>query len=122
MGVYLVSYATRRRAGMEAREAEDVVNDYGRDPIGEGQEERVSYIFTFPITDPHHAVLDVQKYNRELKDILDNARDNAAPVPEIGERDSSDSSIIGSDRDEDGKQKRPKLEELTRFTMVKRIW
>jgi len=67
-------------------------------------------------------VLDVQKYNRELKDILDNARDNAAPVPEIGERDSSDMSIIGSDRDEDGKQKRPKLEELTRFTMVKRIW
>jgi len=43
MGVYLVSYATRRRAGMEAREAEDVANDFGRDPIGEGQEERVSY-------------------------------------------------------------------------------
>jgi len=55
MGVYLVSYATRRRAGMEAREAEDVINDYGRDPIGEGQEERVSYIFTFPITDPQHS-------------------------------------------------------------------
>jgi hypothetical protein len=47
MGVYLVGYATRRRAGMEAREAEDVVNDFGRDPIGEGQEERVSHIFTF---------------------------------------------------------------------------
>jgi hypothetical protein len=56
MGVYLVSYATRRRAGMEAREAEDVVNDYGRDPIGEGQEERVSHIFTLPITDPQHAL------------------------------------------------------------------
>jgi hypothetical protein len=56
MGVYLVSYATRRRAGMEAREAEDVVNDYGRDPIGEGQEERVSYIFTFPITDLQHTL------------------------------------------------------------------
>jgi putative membrane protein DUF747 len=56
MGVYLVSYATRRRAGMEAREAEDVVNDYGRDPIGEGQEERVSYIFTFPFTDPQHVL------------------------------------------------------------------
>ena len=41
MGVSLVSYATRRRAGMEAREAADVVNDFGRDPIGEGQEERV---------------------------------------------------------------------------------
>lgn len=122
MGVYLVSYATRRRAGMEAREAEDVVNDYGRDPIGEGQEERVSYIFTFPITDSHYALLDVQKYNRELKDILGNAGDDAARVPEIGERSSSDPNVIGSGRDEDGKQKRPKLEELTRFTMVKRIW
>lgn len=122
MGVYLVSYATRRRAGMEAREAEDVVNDYGRDPIGEGQEERVSYIFTFPITDSQYALLDVQKYNRELKDILGNAGDDASRVPEIGERNSSDTNVIGSGRDEDGKQKRPKLEELTRFTMVKRIW
>ena len=122
MGVYLVSYATRRRAGMEAREAEDVVNDYGRDPIGEGQEERVSYIFTFPITNSQYALLDVQKYNRELKDILGNAGDDAARVPEIGERNSSDTNVIGSGRDEDGKQKRPKLEELTRFTMVKRIW
>ena len=118
MGVYLVGYATRRRAGMEAREAEDVVNDYGRDPIGEGQEERVSYIFTFPITDPQHA-LDIQKYNRELKDILEHGRDNTAPVPEIGEREMN---VIGSGRDENGKQKKPKLEELTRFTMVKRIW
>jgi hypothetical protein len=41
MGVNLVSYATRRRAGMEAREQEDAVNDYGRDPIGEGKEEQV---------------------------------------------------------------------------------
>jgi len=56
MGIYLVSYATRRRAGMEAREAEDVVNDFGRDPIGEGQEERVSYIFTFPPTYSYHAL------------------------------------------------------------------
>ena len=42
MGVNLLSYATRRRAGMEARAAADVVNDFGRDPIGEGKEERVS--------------------------------------------------------------------------------
>lgn len=41
MGVNLVSYATGRRAGMEAREEEDAVNDYGRDPIGEGKEEQV---------------------------------------------------------------------------------
>ena len=40
MGVNLVSYSIRRRAGMVAREAEDVVNDFGRDPIGEGKEEQ----------------------------------------------------------------------------------
>lgn len=41
LGVNLVSYATRRRAGMEARAVADVVNDFGRDPIGEGKEEQV---------------------------------------------------------------------------------
>lgn len=102
MGVSLVSYATRRRAGMEAREAADVVNDFGRDPIGEGQEER--------------------KYNRELKVILDNARDDTATVSEIGERIPTEKGTIDSSRGKDGKRDRPKLEELTRFTMVKRIW
>ena len=53
MGINLVSYATRRRAGMEAREAADVVNDFGRDPIGEGPEERVSHIHIIFPTDPH---------------------------------------------------------------------
>lgn len=67
-------------------------------------------------------MLDLQKYNRELKDILDNVRDDAAPVSEIGERGSSETGVIESGRDEDEKRKRPKLEELTRFTMVKRIW
>jgi len=32
---------------MEAREAADVVNDFGRDPIGEGKEEQV-LVTTFP--------------------------------------------------------------------------
>ena len=41
IGVNLISYATMRRAGMEARAAEDVINDFGRDPIGESIEERV---------------------------------------------------------------------------------
>ncbi|KAH8979631.1 eukaryotic membrane protein family-domain-containing protein [Lactarius akahatsu] len=101
MGVGLVSYATRRRAGMDAREAADVVNDFGRDPIGEGQEER--------------------KYNRELKDILQNTRDDAVPVSEIGERPTENGATDPS-RGNGGKRDRPKLEELTRFTMVKRIW
>ncbi|EMD37504.1 hypothetical protein CERSUDRAFT_114143 [Gelatoporia subvermispora B] len=96
MGVQLLSYATRRRADMETREAADVINDFGRPPIGEGKEE--------------------QEYNRELKKLLDNRRDDSSPVAEIGERKP------GRDDDAGGKKKRLPLEDITRFTMVKRIW
>lgn len=44
LGVRLLTYATRRRAEMEAREIADRVNDFGRDPIGEGKEEQVSHL------------------------------------------------------------------------------
>ena len=101
MGVNLISYATRRRAGMEAREAQDAVNDFGRDPIGEGKEEQI--------------------YNKELKTLLDNRRDDASPTAEIGERDRTNSGAGGEAKGAGGK-KRVKLEDLTRFTMVKRIW
>ncbi|KAF7965272.1 hypothetical protein HWV62_44713 [Athelia sp. TMB] len=101
MGVNLISYATRRRAGMEAREAQDAVNDFGRDPIGEGKEEQI--------------------YNKELKTLLDNRRDDASPTAEIGERDRTASGAATESKGAGGK-KRVKLEDLTRFTMVKRIW
>ena len=64
----------------------------------------------------------MQKYNRELKDILDNKRDDVAQVLEIGERGSNERGVVEPTTDEDRKRKRPRLEELTRFTMVKRIW
>ncbi|KAK7472524.1 hypothetical protein VKT23_000639 [Stygiomarasmius scandens] len=96
IGINLISYATRRRAGMEAREAEDAINDFGRDPIGEGKDERI--------------------YNRELKNILDNKLDNVSPTAEIGENKPS------ATKEGKGGRKRVPLEELTRFTMVKRIW
>ncbi|KAI5889612.1 DUF747-domain-containing protein [Schizophyllum commune H4-8] len=98
IGVNLISYATRRHAGVEEREKADVINDFGRDPIGEGKEE--------------------QRYNRELKDILDDSRDDVPPVPEMGERPSGSAPSAGGK----GKRSRVKLEDLTRFTMVKRIW
>lgn len=101
MGVNLISYATRRRAGMEAREAEDAINDFGRDPIGEGKEEQI--------------------YNRELKTLLDNRRDDASPTAENGERDRTASGLDAANGQRGGK-KRIRLEDLTRFTMVKRIW
>lgn len=50
IGVNLVSFATHRRLGMEAREEEDKVNDFGRDPIGEGKEERVSNAYIYKYT------------------------------------------------------------------------
>ncbi|KAJ2922492.1 hypothetical protein H1R20_g14594, partial [Candolleomyces eurysporus] len=92
VGINLISYATRRRASMEEREAADVVNDFGRDPIGEGPEER--------------------KYNKELKSILDDGKDDVPRTAEIGENKPGDT----------GKKRRLRLEELTRYTMVKRIW
>lgn len=44
IGVNLLTYATRRQAGMDEREAMDIVNNFGRDPIGEGNDERVSVL------------------------------------------------------------------------------
>ncbi|PCH43740.1 DUF747-domain-containing protein [Wolfiporia cocos MD-104 SS10] len=96
LGVKLLSYASMRRAGMGMREEADKVNDFGRNPIGEGKEE--------------------QMYNHQLKTILDDTRDDADPVPDVGERKPGDSGQSG------GKRKRLPLEEITRFTMVKRIW
>ncbi|KAF8627820.1 hypothetical protein AX15_004241 [Amanita polypyramis BW_CC] len=98
VGVNLLSYATRRHAGMDARAAADAVNDYGRDPIGEGKEE--------------------QKYNRELKAHLDNTQDDALRTAEIGEKPPNKESGVGRK----DKKERVKLEDLTRYTMVKRIW
>lgn len=107
MGVRLLGYATKRRAGMEHRKADDKINDFGRDPIGEGGEERV--------------------YNRELKTYLDNQMDNAAAVAEIGENrektgNKGEKNGGGGDGGAGGGKKRLELEDITRFTMVKRIW
>ncbi|TFK20924.1 DUF747 family protein [Coprinopsis marcescibilis] len=93
VGINLISFATRRKIGMEEREKADIVNDFGRDPIGEGKEER--------------------KYNKELKSILDNDRDDVPRASEIGENKAGDDL---------SKKRRLRLEELTRYTMVKRIW
>lgn len=98
LGVNLISYATRRQVGTEARAAADTINDFGRDPIGEGKEER--------------------KYNKQLKKMVDDWRDDTVRVREMGEGHMPDGNGHGSG----GDKKRVPLEELTRFTMVKRIW
>ena len=42
LGLSLLSFSALRRAGMETREAEDAVNDFGRAAVGESKEEKVS--------------------------------------------------------------------------------
>ena len=42
LGLSLLSYSALRQAGMADREAEDVVNDFGRAAVGERKEEAVS--------------------------------------------------------------------------------
>jgi len=87
---------------MEQRKTDDIINDFGRDPIGEGDDERV--------------------YNRELKTYLDNQMDDAAAVAEIGESRGRNGSKSSGGGGGGGGKKRPDLEDITRFTMVKRIW
>lgn len=95
IGVNLISFATSRQPGVEARAEADTVNDFGRDPIGEGAEERT--------------------YNGRLKSLLDHPADDA----EAGLLDSE--RELGANSTKTGR-KRVRLEDLTRFTMVKRIW
>ncbi|KAG8213841.1 DUF747-domain-containing protein [Butyriboletus roseoflavus] len=97
LGVNLISYAGSRRAGTEARAVADHINDFGRDPVGEGMEER--------------------EYNKQLHKLVDNWRDDAVFVSEMGEgHENGKAENMGS-----GKKRVP-LEDLSRFTMVKRIW
>lgn len=42
LGLGLLSFAAVRRNGMEEREREDEVNDFGRSAVGESKEETVS--------------------------------------------------------------------------------
>jgi hypothetical protein len=42
LGLSLLSYSALRQAGMEEREAEDQINDFGRSAVGERKEEAVS--------------------------------------------------------------------------------
>jgi hypothetical protein len=117
LGVNLVSYAAQRRAGMETRAAADAVNDFGRNPIGEGKEEQVRLCFITiallsSVNSSMHFLSGMKVYNKELRTLLDNERDDAPRTAEMGENKPG----------QRGKKGRVPLEELTRYTMVKRIW
>lgn len=104
LGVNLLAYASGRKKGMDARiQADEDVNKFTRNPIGEGKEEQV--------------------YNRELKTVLNHAADDVPPISELGQpANEEDRSRKGGANSGGGGRKKVALEDLTRFTMVKRIW
>lgn len=97
---------------MEEREAKDAINDFGRPPVGEGKEQRVRFL-SQSSPDKITPKSQFQAYNMKLKTLLDDGRDDVPRTAEIGE--NKEGRIPG-------KRERIKLEDLTRYTMVKRIW
>lgn len=45
LGLGLLSYSALRQSGMDEREAEDAVNNFGRAPVGISKEEMVSVAY-----------------------------------------------------------------------------
>ncbi|KAL7419760.1 hypothetical protein Q5752_005676 [Cryptotrichosporon argae] len=128
LGLSLLSYAVRRQAGMEQREAEDAVNDFARHGIGESKEE--------------------MEYNKHTRRYLSRAEDlpayasprtaptntprgagAATPHAETPRTATGTATPRGDGRGAGGgrsaggaDKKRLRLEEIERWTMVKRIW
>lgn len=48
LGLSLLGFSAMRQEGMDEREAEDSVNDYGRSAVGESKEETVRLLLFFP--------------------------------------------------------------------------
>jgi len=62
-----------------------------------------------------------QAYNKELKTLLNQSRDNAVLAVDMGENPPTADSAKTA-KNNSGGRKKVKLEDLTRFTMVKRIF
>ncbi|ORX36417.1 eukaryotic membrane protein family-domain-containing protein [Kockovaella imperatae] len=112
LGLSLLKYSLRRQDGMDTREAEDVVNDAGRSQVGVGREETA--------------------YLRQVSQHLSKSEDDLPeyPMPSsnvqfpIDSRDHPTLNLEGTRGPvaDKAKRKQWKLEEVERWTMVKRIW
>lgn len=143
LGLSLLSYSTIRESGMDEREAEDAVNDFGRTAMAESKEQTVRLLSL------GSAVLMSQEYNKRtakyLSSRFDDMTEFASPSmslspsadyrfnvsTENGVRrlDTPDLDDLASPNGAGerrnvapGKRKKWKLEEVERWTMVKRIW
>ncbi|EJT97330.1 DUF747-domain-containing protein [Dacryopinax primogenitus] len=105
LGLRLLSYAARRRDGFQKRAKQDTVNNVDRTPIGESVEE--------------------QAYNKKTLAMLERSEDDQRVVPDmviIPEEQRLWGYSGGEKEKEKKKKKTYELEELSRWTMVKRIW
>ncbi|KZT58635.1 DUF747-domain-containing protein [Calocera cornea HHB12733] len=102
LGLHLISFASRRRAGFKKRAKEDVVNNFDRPPIGESIEE--------------------QGYNRKTLDMLERPEDDQRVVPDMVIVPEEQNAWGAKPAEKEKKKKTYELEELNRWTMVKRIW
>lgn len=110
LGLSLLSFSARRQSGMEQREAEDIVNDFSRSAVGDSKEEK--------------------EYNSKTTRYLSQDYDDLPDYPSIPSTNAlatpfSVKVAPGSEekpREKSSKTKRWKLEEVERWTMVKRIW
>ncbi|KZO93382.1 DUF747-domain-containing protein [Calocera viscosa TUFC12733] len=105
LGLHLLTYAARRRAGFQKRAKEDAVNSIDRAPIGETIEE--------------------QEYDKKTLEMLERPEDDQRVVPDmviVPEEQKAWSAGGEKKTEKEKKKKTYDLEELNRFTMVKRIW
>ncbi|OXG09787.1 hypothetical protein C367_06966 [Cryptococcus neoformans Ze90-1] len=127
LGLSLLGFSAMRQEGMDEREAEDSVNDYGRSAVGESKEET--------------------EYNRQTRVYLSKAADDLPDYPSLSSSISQggvslpDAKVFQNSEAQQGngesdkgrdkgvpktdgvkKAKKWKLEEVERWTMVKRIW
>ncbi|GHJ89924.1 hypothetical protein NliqN6_6326 [Naganishia liquefaciens] len=96
LGTVLSTFAIQRQSGMTSREQADQVNSFGRNPIAENAQE--------------------DAYNQEVKTHLSNVKDDIPPYDPV----MSGKSGVATEK----KSSKPKwaLEEVERWTMVKRIF
>lgn len=124
LGLGLLSFSALRQSGMDAREAEDAVNDFGRSAVGESKEEMVSWLVackTLGLTD--------KAYNKRTSEYLSKELDDLAEYPppavassRVGHNEKGDSTPPPAPVKNGKKGKKWRLEEVERWTMVKRIW
>ncbi|RXK38837.1 hypothetical protein M231_03893 [Tremella mesenterica] len=119
LGLSLLSFAALRREGMDEREAEDVMNDYGRNPVGESKEEAeynaqtTEYLSQDQDDLPgYQSPASAASPNTIFRSGSTPARNASTPPPGIETRTNTSGK----------KSSKWKLEDVERWTMVKRIW